>query len=431
MAVRVSSTWEPKGISIDFDNTVVSKDNLADYLANATSKNIDFHFIMDVFGTFQGKRMANPYDLFIVPAHTFHYTDYDGKDRSNTSKFTTTLGIYVINLFMADIGVSKLFDGYLNENINKKVYGKIKRRLSYALIENDITTDQYATWEDTLQWMMPFEDVMAPNHTEKMITCGKVIEKKKKELVSQYKEELEAGNIEVVSKIEKELIDFAKDYLKDDPSYDMMESGAGGNWGNNFKNMYIMKGAIANPDPNAKQKYDVVLSSYVNGISAKEYPIIAGSGANGAYSRGKKTEDGGYIEKLFVSAFQTFKLGPIGSDCGTKRTVTVELTDNNINDWIYSYMVEGNRLTLLTSKNMNKYVGKTVKFRFSALCEAEHCCNKCAGDFLYIAADNIGLVMSHVPATLKLRCMKAFHDSTVNPHKMRSIREAFYPFESK
>lgn len=429
MATRVSSTWEPKGIEIDKDNIKIDKSNLADFLANATSKDIDYNFIMDVFGSFEGKKIANPYDLFIVPAHTFHYTDKDGKDHSNTSKFTTTLGIYVLNLFMADLGISPLFDGYLNENVNKKVYGKMKKRLSYAMIENDITTDQYAEWENTLQWMMPFEDVLAPNHTEKMITCGKVIEKKKKELCKQYEKEIAAGDIDTVSKIEKELIDFAKDYLKDDPAYDMMESGAGGNWGNNFKNMYIMKGAIANPDPNAKQKYDVVLSSYVNGISAKEYPIIAGSGANGAYSRGKKTEDGGYIEKLFVSAFQTFKLGPIGSDCGTKRTVTVELTDNNIDDWMYSYIVEGSKLTLLTTKNAKSYLGKTVKFRFSALCEAEQCCNKCAGDFLYIAAENIGLVMSTVPATLKLRCMKAFHDSTVNPHKMKSIREVFYPFE--
>ena len=80
---------------------------------------------------------------------------------------------------------------------------------------------------------------------------------------------------------------------------------------------------------------------------------------------------------------------------------------------------------------MKNYVGKKVKFRFSALCEDECCCNKCAGDFLYIVAENIGLVMSIIPATLKLRCMKAFHDSTVNPHKMKSIREAFYPFENK
>ena len=428
MAERKAYTWVPTGKEIDIKSTTINKDTLADYMVNITSKDINFDFIMNTFGEFDGKQLANSYDFLEVPANTFHYTDYDGKDRVNTNKFTTTLGIWIVNLFMSDIGISKLFDGYLNENINKKVYGKISKKVSYALIEDDITTDQLIEWEDTLQWMMPFEDILSPNHTTKMLTCSKAIEKRKNELLKQYKTEIENGDLDTVDKIEKELIQFAKDYLADDPSIDTFESGAGGNWGNNFKNMYIMKGAVADPDPNAKQKYHIVTSSYVNGIKPEEYPIIAGSGANGAYSRGKKTEDGGYKEKLFISAFQTVALGPKGSDCGTKRYVTATLTDKNVEDWLYCYMIEGDRLTLLTSKNMDKYIGKTVKFRFTSMCENEKFCNKCAGEFLYQAAENIGVVMSIIPATLKLRCMKAFHDSTITPHRMPSLRKAFYPY---
>ena len=48
--------------------------------------------------------------------------------------------------------------------------------------------------------------------------------------------------------MEKELIDYALDYLGDDPSLDLYLSGARSNIGNHFKNMYIMKGAIRNPD---------------------------------------------------------------------------------------------------------------------------------------------------------------------------------------
>ena len=431
MASRVAYTWVPKGTSIDkTDISAMNKDNFADYIIAFNSKDINYNLIMEMFGNFEGKCLAHSYDLIEIPANTFHFTDYDGKDKSNESKFTTTVGIYLINLFMTDIGISKIFGGYFSENINKKVYGKMEKKLSYALIENDITPDQLVQWEDTLQWFMPFEDILAPNHTEKMVTIGKEIDKKKAALLKQYKKEIDEGDIVTISKIEKELLDFAKEYLKDDPSIDTLESGAGGTWGNNFKNMYVMKGAVANPDPNAKQKYNIITSSYVNGVKAEEYPIIAGAGANGAYSRGKKTEDGGYIEKLFISAFQTYKLGPKGSDCGTKRTISVELTDSNIDDWMYSYIVDNSgHLTLLTSKNASKYVGKKVKFRFSSLCENPECCNKCAGDLLYVVAENIGVTMNKIPATLKLRCMKAFHDSTVNPHKMKSIRKVFYPYE--
>lgn len=425
---RTSYTWKPSGNTVDKDNIDLNKNNFADFLMSITSKDVNYDLVMNIFGEFEGKQLANTYDLLEVPANTFKFTDYDGKEKYNTNKFITTVGLWIMNLFMSDIGISKLFGGYFNDTINKKVYGKINKKVSYALIEDDITVDQLVEWEDTVQWMMPFEDVISPNHTQKMLTVGKVIEKKKNEMLKQYKEEIENGNLEVVSQIEKELIAFSKEYLKDDPSIDTFESGAGGSWGNNFKNMYIMKGAVANPDPNAKQKYNIVTSSFVNGIKPEEYAIIAGAGANGAYSRGKKTEDGGYIEKLFVSAFQTYKLGPKGSDCHTKRYITTELTDDNINDWLYSYIIEGEKLTLLTSKNMDKYVGKTVKFRYSSMCENPECCNICAGELLYQIIDNIGVAMSIIPATLKLRCMKAFHDSTITLHQMPSLRKAFYPY---
>ena len=42
----------------------------------------------------------------------------------------------------------------------------------------------------------------------------------------------------------KELLDFALEYMKGDPSMDMFLSGARGSIGNNFKNMFVMKGVI-------------------------------------------------------------------------------------------------------------------------------------------------------------------------------------------
>ena len=82
-------------------------------------------------------------------------------------------------------------------------------------------------------------------------------------------------------------------------------SGAGSDWKNNFKNMYVMRGAIANPDPNAKRQFDVATSNFIDGISADEYSLIANSLVNGSYSRSKKTEIGGYWEK--VLCFNTKK----------------------------------------------------------------------------------------------------------------------------
>ena len=69
---RVSTTWEPKGIEIT-KGTEVSKDNLPDYIINMKEKDINYDFIMSIFGEFNGKTLCRPYDLLIVPANTFSF----------------------------------------------------------------------------------------------------------------------------------------------------------------------------------------------------------------------------------------------------------------------------------------------------------------------------------------------------------------------
>jgi len=436
---RKSKTWKPKGIEINKDDKITSN-NLADYILQMKESDITYDFIMSIFGNFGGKSLCNPYDLLEVPADTFKYADKtlgfpdltledNNIIKTNKNTFTTTIGIYLYNLFLASFGFSKLFGGYLNETIDKKKLGNIEQTLSYAFIEDDINVHQLKRYENTMQWFMPFEDILSPNHTEKLITCTKVINKKKAELLKQYAKEIEAGDIKVVEDIEKQLLDFAKSYIGDDPAIDTILSGAGGSFGNNFKNMFVMKGAVRNPDPNAKKKYNIVTGNYLDGIPADEYAVIAGSGAAGAYSRANKTETGGYREKLFVSAYQHLQMDPKGSDCGTDKYIEVEFNDKNIKDYMYSYAITNKGLVLITSKNYKEFIGKKTKLRFSSLCRSKTgICNMCGGELLYAGAANIGMVMAQIPSTLKLRCMKGFHDSTIKTTTMDPMK-AFFPFQ--
>ena len=263
---------------------------------------------------------------------------------------------------------------------------------------------------------MPYEAILSPNHTEELLSCSKKIEKRKKELFKQNKEKLDAGDAACAERIEKELLAYAKEILGDDPSLDVYESGAGATFGNNFKNMYIMKGAVRNPDPNAEHEFKIASSSYIDGISADEYTILANSLSGGPYSRAKKTEIGGHWEKLFGAAFQTVVLDEPGSDCGSKDGIEVTLTDSNISIYMYNYIIKSNgELEELTSDNMDKYLNKKVKMRFSIFCKSKTgICNKCIGNFFYRrGARNVGLATIQIPSKLKLISMKSFHDSTV------------------
>lgn len=435
---RESKLWKSKGITITkemIESGAPTEENLPDVLLNINKDQITYRFIMNTFGEFNGKCLARPYDLIEVPAKKFsYYTTRDKKVyKSNSNTFTTTLGLLIFNIFLRDFNFSRFFDGYFQQTIDSGVCGDIEQTLSYALIEDQITTDDLMHWEDTIEWMMPFETVLSPNHTEKMISCTKAINKKKKELLKKYEKEIEAGDSVIAETIEKELLDFAREYLGDDASVDILDSGAVGDFKNNFKNMYVMKGAVQDPDPNAKQRYHIVTGNYMDGIPAKEYSTVAGAGVHGAYSRGKKTENGGYLEKLFISAYQTMKLDPAGSDCGTKKHITVFLTPKNIKEYMYNYMIKPNgELELLDSTNKDKYVGKVVNFRFSSMCESKTgICNKCAGELFYKLGEKyIGISLAQIPDTMKLRSMKGFHNSTVQNQKM-DVYSAFFPWEDE
>lgn len=424
---RDAKNWTCKDYSVieDMTDVEITKDNLVQAILSLKESDITYSRIMDLFGEFKGSQLCAPYDVFEVPAGRYKYKNEKGKEVSNKNKFTTTIGLWIFNLyFFRDDGISHLF-GYINEPIGSKLFGKINKKMSYGLLEDKITVDQHKRFLEKTQWIMPFETILAPNHSEKMLTCTKVINKKKEELYKKYKKDIDNGKVDVAEKMEKELLVFAKEYMGDDPAMDMFLSGGGGSFNNNFKNLYIMKGPIKDPDPNAKQEYNVALSNFCDGVSAEEYSVIANSLAAGAYSRGKKTETGGYWEKLFVSALQHLILDEAGSDCKTSHYITVDLNDNNIGLHMYNYIIEGSKLTELTSDNVDKYNGKRVKMRFSSMCCRPNgkICNACAGNLFYrLGIKNAGVACSQVASTLKNICMKAFHDGTVSTTEIDPMR---------
>lgn len=385
-----------------------------EYLVNIKEKDITTSFIMDTFGEFETGQRFRPYDIIEMPANS-----YGPEGKKNKKPFITTVGIWIFNKYFIEEDLFDIFK-YINKTIDKKMYGKLNNDLSVAVLEDRLPLESMKRFNMKTQKCMPYISILAPNYTDKMLTCTEVINKKKKELYSKYEEQIKKGDEIAATKMEKELLDFALEYMGDDPSMDMFISGARGSIGNNFKNMFVMKGVIKDPDPNAKQRYNVAMSNYIDGISPDEYALFANSLAAGPYARAKKTENGGYREKLFLRAFQHLTLDPPGSDCGTKRYIEVILTESNINEWMYSYIIEGSKLIELTSQNKSKYIGKKVKVRFSALCESKTgICNKCMGNLYYrLNKTNVGTSLTQIPSVQKNISMKSFHDSTQSLYDM-------------
>lgn len=85
----------------------------------------------------------------------------------------------------------------------------------------------------------------------------------------------------------------------------------------------------------------------------------------------------------------------------------------------YRYIVEGNKLVLLSPDIIDKYVGKKIKLRTPIYCKSDKLCSKCAGTLYYkLGIKNVGLTTSKLSSTLLNLNMKKFHNSTANISKI-------------
>lgn len=391
---------------------------------------ITMSLIMELFGDFGKFQRYNPYDLITVRAGEYGGQLPNGQPKFNSKPFTTTVGRLIFNKYFIECE-PELLDmiGFVNENIGKKAYGKLYDQLGYAILEDRISIDTYKRFCVKTQKFMPYVSILAPNHSDNMLTITKQINKKKAELIKANQKAFDEGDVKVVDQVSKELLEYARELMKDDPAMDMFLSGAGGSFENNFKNMFIMRGSVQDPDP--RKSYNIITSNYIDGVSKEEYSKLANTLAAGPYSRSKKTELGGYWEKLFITAFQHIILEEPGSDCGTKRHITMKVTDKNISMIMYCYAInDDGSLIEITSQNQNKFIGRTVKLRFSSMCESKNgICNKCAGNLFYrLGIRNVGASTPQIPSKLKVLSMKLFHDDQLNFTEMDPMK-AFCPDE--
>ena len=387
----------------------ITDKELYNELINLEESDITASYIYGLFGEYDGKSRCNPYDLIDIPAGS-----YGPEGNKNKNKFTTTVGIWIFNKWFIENDLFDLFK-YVNKTINSDQLDSMNQELSYALMEDRIHVSALKRYLMKTQLAMQFVTVLAPNYSEELLTVSTKIDKLKDELIKKYKKELDAGDTVIAEQIEKELIAYAKDLLKDDPAMDSFVSGARSNINNNFKNMFIWKGATRDPNPDAKQEYRIATSNYMEGIKREEFSLYCNSGIDGAYSRGKKTEHGGYLENLATMAYQDLILDEPGTDCGTDRHIEVMLTPKNVKQYMYNNIIGTNgKLTELNSQNKDRFMNKRVKMRMAYLCPHEKPCNACAGNFYYkLGIKNVGLTLMQVFSIYKNKSMKAFHDSTV------------------
>ena len=92
-----------------------------------------------------------------------------------------------------------------------------------------------------------------------------------------------------------------------------------------------------------------------------------------------------------------------GSDCGTKMTFPMLLTDKNKSLFLYRYILERGKLVFLDDEVINNYIGKIINLRTPLYCKNDKYCSKCAGELYYkIGISNVGLLTTRIGTFLKM-----------------------------
>lgn len=369
-----------------------------------------------LFGKFNGKRRCNTYDYIDIPPDS-----YGPKGKRNKNTFRTTCGRFFFNkLFIEPNSMFNVF-GYINETLNSKNIKKITKKMGYATLEGDLKLEDAKEFFDKFQWLTTMCMLISKNDSEESIKAISQIANAKKKLLEKYKNELEQGDEATMIRIEKELLDYAKSVVKETDMNDIYESGIC-SYENHLKDLYVIKGMAKDPDPS--KGYHFIKGSYMDGMDKDDYVKLLRTQASGPYARGSLTQTGGAMEKEFVRAFNHISFEK-DTDCGTNKYIEVVLTDSNIHKFMYSYIIKGSKLELLTSKNVNEYLNKKVKIRFSSTCKRTKngsICNKCMGELPnMLGITNIGLLISNLGSSCKNSQMKAFHDGQVSTYEMNPM----------
>lgn len=320
----------------------------------------------------------------------------------------TTLGRVIYN----GVVLSSIDIPFVNKTMNSKNCNNLLDMIaSDYLLTDKITVQEYKDILDKNHDLaFGLTDIVSSPMTYSMlIKDDKEFNEKKDELMKKYNIN-KSTDVVTMNQFEKEMVDFSKEYYKEDEMYHLYESGAAPKWGVDFKNLKISLGATPIP---GSTELGIITNNLKDGIEVTDVIDNTNSQIVGAVARGISTQIGGYLVKRFAAAFQSVYI--VKGNCGSKEYLDV--VDTDVNDLLGRTVLDGKEEVLVTYENVDKYLNKPIKKRTPIFCKNKGgYCSTCAGELplKLIQKDKIpiGLYVSEIGSTIMNRSMKATHDMT-------------------
>lgn len=350
------------------------------------------------------KSKFNTYDEFVLKK---------GDYPSIKEDILTNCGLFIVNKFLYEkdwVGVI----GYMNTPMNNSQIKKIDTLITSVVLEDETgeAHRNYIKYLNKLTWLeLTFHTEICSSLSLKSSKPLPETQKRKKQLLTKYKKEIEEGDVDVAVKIQSELIQMSKELLKDDQTIELYDSGARGAFDNAYRQDQLIKGPIYNA---ANKRYEIMTNSLYEGADKADLAAFANAVVSGQYPKAVGTRESGYAAKKINAALQSEVLDERGTDCKSKSPETIELTKDNVTMYKYHYIIDGDKPVRLDDTTSKKYIGKTVRIRMPSTCTGSKICNICAGDRFYLlGTTEVGLTANRLANSLLQGGMKLAHDTTV------------------
>ena len=203
----------------------------------------------------------------------------------NTVDIETTVGSFLFNKLMIEGIIENIVpNGYYNEVVNKKGFGKLISMISEGLMMGKISVNP-----TLIKWLKQYEfysmkacTIFSPSYSEGLLRQHGDLLKEKEKLLKETKIETPQD----MSNLEDTLVAKAREKLKSDTGMTLFDSGARGSFDNDYKNMNLMLGPVAIPGKDGE--FDMVTSNYIEGLQKQDLVAAGNSVVNGAFAKAVK-----------------------------------------------------------------------------------------------------------------------------------------------
>lgn len=296
---------------------------------------------------------------------------------SITEKLTTKVGRLIVNkLLFHSVVLDRV--PYINSRITASVIQDIfveKVKNIQDMTTNDISVKEMIEITNRVFFLTCIAELTNIAATEKNISRPTNIDVNRKALLDEYKDQLN-DPVKVVE-LEKKLSALDTEYLKDDPSADVLLNKKSRKA---RKKMYLLYGSEdafkerTSPSP--------IVNTLEEGLQTdeKNFPQYIQAMRYGSYSRGALTQLGGVQSKVMLRSLGSLVIKD--EDCGTTRGLFRVINKDLFSKLIGREIKVNNKWTLIKDvKDIQQFENKEVEIRSAMYCLSKennicyHCTN--------------------------------------------------------